>query len=173
MRPYGSPKALEERRRRAVVLVTRHLSLHEVARRIRCDPSSVLRWRDAVRREGADALRAKPAPGRPCRLTRRQKERLVGLLLKGAMANGYRTELWTTLRIAELIRRQMGVVYHRNHVGKLLHGLGWSPQKPERRALERDEEAIARWKRAVWPRLKKTPRGWGPICSSSTNRAFC
>ena len=86
--------------------------------------------------------------------------------------HGYRTELWTTLRIAELIRRHMGIVYHRNHVGKLLHELGWSPQKPERRAIERDEEAIARWKRTVWPRVKKTPRGWGPISVSSTNRAF-
>jgi transposase len=159
MRPHGSPKALEERRRRAVALLGQHRSLHEVARRIGCNPSSVMRWRNAMRRGGADALRAKPAPGRPCRLTRRQKERLVGLLLQGAMAHGYRTELWTTLRIAELIRRHMGVAYHRNHVGKLLHDLGWSHQKPERRALERDEEAIAQWKRGVWPRLKKTPRG--------------
>ncbi len=172
MRPHGSPKALEERRRRAVALLRQHRSLHEVARRIGCNPSSVMRWRNALRRGGADALRAKPAPGRPCRLTRQQKERLVGWLRQGAMAHGYRTELWTTLRIAELIRRHMGVAYHRNHVGKLLHDLGWSHQKPERRALERDEEAIAQWKRDVWPRLKKTPRGWGPICFSSTNRAF-
>lgn len=173
MRPHGSPRALEERRRRAVALLKQHLSLYEVARRIGCNPSSVMRWRNAMSRGGADALRAKPAPGRPCRLTPRQKERLVRLLLKGAMAHGYRTELWTTLRIAELIRRHMRIVYHRNHVGKLLHDLGWSHQKPERRAMERDEEAIARWKRTLWPRLKKTPRGWGPTCSSSTNRAFC
>jgi len=98
---------------------------------------------------------------------------LVELLLDGAMAHGYRTELWTTLRIAELIRRHMGVVYHRNHVGKLLHELGWSHQKPERRAMKRDEEAIERWKRADWPRVKKTLHGWEPICFSSTNRASC
>jgi transposase len=171
MRPHGSPKALEERRRRAVALLKEHRSLHEVARQIGCNPSSVLRWRNAMRRGGPDALRAKPVPGRPCRLKPHQKERLVELLLQGAMAHGYRTELWTTLRIAEVIRRRMGIAYHRNHVGKLLHDLGWSHQKPERRALERDEEAIARWKRRVWPRLKKTPHGWEPICSSSTNRA--
>ena len=58
------------------------------------------------------------------------------------MSHGYRTELWTTLRIAELIERRFGVRYHRNHVGKLLHQLRWSPQKPETRAMERDEEAI-------------------------------
>lgn len=173
MRPHGSPKALEERRHRARTLLKQKLSLHEVARRIGCNPSSVMRWRDALRKGGRDALRAKPAPGRPCRLGAKQKQRLVRMLLKGAMAHGYRTDLWTTLRIAELIRRHMGVVYHRNHVGKLLHELGWSHQKPERRAIERDEEAIARWKRTVWPRVKKTPRGWAPTCFSSTNRAFC
>jgi transposase len=173
MRPHGSPKALEERRRRAGALLKERLSLYEIARRIGCHPSSVTRWRNAMRRGGADALRARPAPGRPCRLTLRQKERLVELLLQGAMAHGYRTELWTTLRIAELIRRHMGVVYHRNHVGKLLHELGWSHQKPERRAMERDEETIERWKRTDWPRVKKMPHGWEPICFSSTNRASC
>src|SRR4030042_4849639 len=99
MRPYGSPEALEERRRRAVALLKEHRSLHEVARQIGCDPSSVLRWRNAMRRGGPDALRAKPVPGRPCRLKPRQKERLVELLLQGAMAHGYRTELWTTHRM--------------------------------------------------------------------------
>ena len=84
------------------------------------------------------------------------------MLLKGARAHGYRTELWTTLRIAELIRRYTSITYHRNHVAKLLHQLGWSHQKPERRALERDEDRIAEWKRTVWPRVKKTPRGWAP-----------
>jgi transposase len=138
-----------------------------------CDPSSVMRWRNALRTGGREALRAKPASGRPCRLSAKQKQRLVAMLVKGAMAHGYRTELWTTLRIAELIRRHMGIAYHRNHVGKLLGQLGWSHQKPERRAIQRDEEAIARWKRTAWPRVKKTPRGWEPISSSSMNRASC
>jgi transposase len=173
MRPHGSPKALEERRCRALTLLNQKLSLNEIARRIGCNASSVMRWRDAVRTGGREALRAKPAPGRPCRLTVKQKQRLVRLLLKGATAHGYRTELWTTLRIVELIRRHMRIAYHRNHVGKLLHQLGWSHQKPERRAIERDEEAIARWTRTVGPRVKKTPRGWEPISSSSMNRASC
>jgi transposase len=171
MRPHGSPKSLEERRRRVVAFLKQKLSLHEIARRIGCHASSVLRWRDAVRSGGPEALRAKPAPGRPPRLTAKQKARLVQLLAQGAMAHGYRTELWTTQRIAALIERRLGVRYHRNHVGKLLHRLGWSHQKPERRALERNEAAIAEWKRSVWPRVKKTPHGWGPTSSSSTNRA--
>ena len=74
-------------------------------------------------------------------------------------------QLWTTQRIAELIERHLGVHYHRNHVGKLLHQLGWSHQKPERRAIERNEAVIAEWKQSVWPRVKKTPQGWQPTSS--------
>jgi transposase len=130
-----------------------------------------MRWRNALRSGGQDALKAKPAPGRPSHLTLKQKKQLVRLLTQGAMADGYRTELWTTQRIADLIERRLGVKYHRNHVGKLLHQIGWSHQKPERRAIERDEAAIAEWKRSVWPRVKKTPQGWQPISSSPMNRA--
>jgi transposase len=82
------------------------------------------------------------------------------------MAHGYRTELWTTQRIAALIEKHFGVKYHRNHISKLLHQLGWSHQKPERRSLERNEVAIDQWKRTVWPAVKKTPQGWQPTSSS-------
>ena len=172
MRPHGSPQDLENRRRSVIALLRKNLSLHEIARRIGCHASSVLRWRNAWRRGGRVGLKAKPAPGRPPRLTLKQKGQLVGLLTQGAMAHGYRTELWTTQRIAVLIERQFGVKYHRNHIGKLLHQLGWSHQKPERRAIERNEAAIAQWKRTVWPAVKKTPRGWQPTSSSSTNPVF-
>jgi transposase len=155
MRPFGSPKQLEKRRHKAMNLVDRGLSLNEVARRIGCNASSVMRWRDERRKHGDEGLKPKPAPGRPTKLTTRQKRRLVSLLLKGALANGYHTELWTTARIAELIERTFGVSYHRDHIGRLMAGLGWSYQKPEKRALERDEEAIEEWKRREWPRIKK------------------
>ena len=171
MRPCGSPTVLEARRQRVVALLEQDLSLHEIARRLGCHASSVLRWRNAWQADGLEGLTAKPAVGRPSRLTATQKARLVRLLRQGAMAHGYRTELWTTQRIAALIERYLGVRYHRNHVGKLLHQLGWSHQTPERRALERDEAAITVWKRASWPRVKKTPRGWAPTSSSSTKRA--
>jgi len=171
MRPYGSPKSLEARRRASIRFLEQHLSLHEIARRLGCHASSVLRWRNALRSGGPEALTAKPAPGRPSRLNARQKAQLVRYLIQGAMAHGYRTDLWTTQRIANLIERRLGVIYHRNHVGKLLHQMGWSPQKPERRAIERNEAAIAEWKRSVWPRVKKTPQGWQPISFSLTNRA--
>ena len=171
MRPHGSPELLEERRRSVGTFLKQNLSLHEIARRIGCHASSVMRWRNALRSGGQDALKAKPAPGRPPRLTSKQKKQLVRFLTQGAMAHGYRTELWTTQRIADLIERRLAVRYHRNHVGKLLHQIGWSHQKPERRAVERDEAAIAEWKRSVWPRVKKTRQGWQPISSSRTNRA--
>lgn len=161
-RPQGSADLLEDRRRRALALLDSGHSLNEVGRRVGCNASSVMRWRDARRHGGEKALQVRFSPGRPWKLDKGQRKRLVRLLLQGAMAHGYRTNLWTTVRIAEVIQREFGVEYHRDHVGRLMHSLQWSPQKPERRALERDEEAIARWKRRDWPRIKKTLRGWVP-----------
>jgi transposase len=162
MRPHGSPEALEERRRRAVALLKQKLSLHEVTRRVGCHASSVLRWRNVLRSGGSKALKAQPAPGRPPKLSAKQKRVLVKLLAQGAMAHGYRTELWTTQRISTLIESWLGVQYHRNHVGKLLHQLGWSHQKPERRAVECDKAAITEWKATVWPAVKKRRKAGGP-----------
>ena len=138
-----------------MVLLETGLSLSGVARRLGCSHSSVILWRDAVRRKGRSALKAKPAPGRPTKLKPAQLKRLPALLLRGALAWGYSTDLWTTQRIAKVIEREFGVDYHRAHVGRLLDHLGWSCQKPERRALERDEEAIERWKRYRWIAIKK------------------
>ena len=162
MRPFGTPKQLEKRRFKAMELLDAGLSLNEVARRVGANPSSVMRWRDARERDPKQGLKSKPASGRPPKLSPSQKKCLTKLLLKGAMASGYRTELWTTARIAEIISRNFGVNYHRDHVGRLLASLGFSYQKPERRALERDDEAIKEWKRKEWPRVKKTPSGWAP-----------
>jgi transposase len=161
-RPRGSADLLEDRRRRALALLDSGCSLNEVGRRMGCGASSVMRWRDARRRGGEQALRVRYSPGRPLKLNPAQRKRLVDLLLQGSRAHGYRTNLWTTARIAEVIQRKFGIQYHRDHVGRLMHRLHWSPQKPERRALERNEEAIARWKQKDWPRIKKTLRGWAP-----------
>ena len=162
-RPKGSADLLEDRRKRALALLDAGHSLNEVGRRMGCNASSVMRWRDARRRGGTKALKVRFSPGRPWKLSAAQRKRLVRLLLEGPIAHGYRTNLWTTLRIAEVMKREFGVRYHRAHVGRLMHSLKWSPQKPERRALEQDGEKIKRWKRNVWPRVKKTLRGWAPI----------
>jgi len=169
MRPEGSPAELERRRLRAMALVKDGYSLNEAARRIGCNASSVMRWRDALARGGRQALRPKPAPGRPPLLTDRQKERLVSYLVQGPLAHGYRTDLWTTLRVAQVIQRKFGVKYHRDHVGRILHDLNWTCQKPEMRATQRDEAAIEAWTKRDWPRIKKTRRGWAPTSPLSTN----
>src|SRR5437667_32844 len=129
---------------------------------IRCDHVNVA----CVRRVRMPGICDPSTVGRPPRLSARQRQALLKQLLRGPMAHGYPTQLWTTQRIAEVIERRYGVRYHRNHVSRLLAQCGWTCQKPERRARERDEPAIARWKRNAWPRVKKTPFGWGPTSSS-------
>jgi transposase len=158
MRPSGSPHELEERRLRAIHLLAEGFSPVEVARQIGVDRRSVRRWKAASRKGGAHALAAKPASGRPRRLRARDLARLRRLLIKGALAAGLPTDLWTCPRVSWLIQRKFDVHYHPAHVSRLLHGLGFSPQKPTRRAVERDEERIQAWIAQDWPRVKKTPR---------------
>lgn len=167
-RPRGSPRQLEQRRYQALELLDQGYSLNEVARRVGCHASSVMRWGDARRDGGQEALKVVLPPGRPCKLSDAQRQRLVELLLQGAMVQGYRTELWTTRRIADLIEVYFDISYHRDHIRRLMHSLRWSYQKPQRRAVERDEQAIDRFKRETWPEVKKTPQGWVPTSSSST-----
>jgi transposase len=159
MRPFGSPADLEARRRRAVALLETGLGVRGVARQIGCAPASVSRWQAEVLSRGPDGLQAKPAPGRPRRLTTRQRARLLKLLLQGPIAHGFSTELWTLPRVATVISRTFGVTYHPAHVWKVLRGEGWSCQKPERRAKERDEAAIQRWRTERWPHIKKRSPG--------------
>ena len=118
-RPKGSADLLEDRRRRALALVDSGCSLNEAARRIGCGASSVLRWYHGRRRGGEKALRVRLSPGRPPTLRPKQLQRLVKLLLQGPLARGYRTNLWTTARIALLIAEEFGVDYHPHHIGRL------------------------------------------------------
>jgi transposase len=155
MRPPGSPSQLERRRRRALQLRKRGLTTSAIAEQLGCSHSSVVRWHQAYKRNGLPGLAPKPIPGRPPKLAPRQHPRLVRTLLKGPLAAGYATDLWTLDRIAHVIQRQCRVRYHPAHVWKLLRQLGWSSQKPERRALQRNERAIAYWARGVWPHIKK------------------
>ena len=158
MRPKGSAKELEQRRRMAIGLLQQGLKPAQVARAVGTSRASVTRWRQSYRRRGAPGLAGKPHPGRPPRLTARQRKRLVGLLKRGPRRHGYETELWTLRRVAEVIAQEWGVTYHPGHVWYLLRELDWTAQKPERRARERDEPAIARWRAEDWPRIKKRPK---------------
>ena len=156
MRPKGSAAELEVRRRRAVALLQKGLGNREVARMTGAASGSVTRWQEMYRIRGPDGLKANPHPGPKPRLHAGQKKQLASLLLKGPTAYGHPTALWTLERIAQLIRRRFGVKYHPDHVWRILDGMGWSCQKPERRARERDETAIQRWRQHDWPRIKKT-----------------
>jgi transposase len=157
MRPVGSAAELERRRRRAVRLLQSGHSLSAVARMVGAAVSAVWQWRETWRRSGEPGLAAKPTPGRPPRLTPRQRQRLPKLLALGPRRYGYPNDLWTTRRIAALIEREFRVGYHPAQVSRILAQLGWSYQKPERRALERNEVAIAKWKRYRWLAIKKKP----------------
>ena len=158
MRPSGTPQELEQRRRRALRLLSEGFAPVEVARQIGVDRRSVRRWKATARKGGAAAVSAKPASGRPRRLTARNLTHLRRMLIQGAQSAGLPTDLWTCPRVAWLIQRQFGVQYHPAHVSRLLHGLGFTPQKPTRRAVERDEQRIRAWIEQDWPRVKKTPR---------------
>jgi transposase len=158
MRPAGSSRALQRRRERAIELLKDGHQPCDVAAVLGVDRRSVRRWNAAYRKQGAKAMQAKPAPGRPSKLSETDRARLQQTLLRGARAAGFATDLWTCPRIAKAIARQFGVHYHVDHIGRLMRTLGWTPQKPTRRAVERDEQAIANWVKQDWPRAKKTPR---------------
>ncbi len=111
MRLPGSATVLETRRRKALALIKQGLSLNAAARRIGCAASSVMRWVRAFRHGGPEGLKVRRASGRPPRLSARQRQGLLKQLLRGPMAHGYPTELWTTRRIAEVIERRYGVRY--------------------------------------------------------------
>jgi transposase len=162
MRPPGSAQQLEKRRLRAITLLESGTSYRTVASAVGASLSNIVRWAEIYDREGSEGLKSKPIPGRPSHLTEAQQRELEKILLKGALKAGYSTDLWTLKPIAEVIKKQFAVRYHPGHVWKIMKSLGWSCQKPERRALQRDEEAIRKWKRYQWPRIKKSQRTWCP-----------
>lgn len=156
MRPKGSSAKLEQRRRDAVAMMKQGVKPAAVARALRVSLVSVGRWRRVAFDGGVAALAAKPVPGRPLKLSLTERQRIGDILLKGPIHYGYTTELWTLARVAEVIERRFGVRYHPSQVWRILLALGWSCQKPESRARERDDEAIARWRQVDWPRIKKS-----------------
>ena len=173
-RPVGQRRdvdALERRRRRAAKLFATGVPQAEVARRLTVSRQSVSRWHQTWREQGEEGLVDAGRAGRPPRLTAEQKKRVESELRKGPGAHGYATELWTLARVAEVIERITGVRYHPGHVWRLLRELGWSRQRPARRAVERDEEAIAGWIKQDWPRVKKARGAARRGSSSKTNLA--
>jgi transposase len=149
---------LEWRRFRALHLLREGWSRHDIAEALGVSRMSVSRWFACARDGGPDALRAHPSPGAPPKLSAAQKGLIPEFLWHGAEAYGFRGEVWTRARIAQVIAEEFGVRYHKGHVGKLLQELHWTPQVPIRRALQRDEEAIRGWRDDVWPELRRRAR---------------
>ena len=149
-------KALAQRRLEAAKLLKKGISQAEVARRLSVSRQSVSVWVTRFREEGKDGLKER-ALGRPRQLSDAQCAKLGKLLVQGALAQGFATELWTLPRVAKLIEERFGVRYSTGHIWHLLRRLRFSCQKPARRAIQRDEAHIERWKKRRWPALKKTP----------------
>lgn len=151
---HPSRRALEERRLRAAELFGQGLTQGEVARQLGASTSAVSRWYHTWCERGAQGLRSLGRSGPAPRLSPAQQEALVDTLGAGARAAGYATDLWTLPRIRLLIQERFGVRYHVSHVWLLMRRLGWSCQKPQKRARQRDEEAICRWVQGRWQELK-------------------
>jgi len=126
MRPFGSPKELEHRRQRAIGLLDQGYQTVDVAKALLVDRRSVRRWKSRYLNNGQKGIQAKPVPGRPPKLTPKNFGKLEKQLLKGAKSSGFPTDLWTCPRVARVIHSLFGVPYHVDHIGRLLHTLGWS-----------------------------------------------
>lgn len=146
---------LEERRMSAAPLFREGLSESEIARRLGVTPQAVHGWHKLFHRGGADALEKRLHTGRPPSLTESQKKKLAKLLLDGAATSGYSTDIWTTERVRDVLRREFGMKYTTVGIWKLLHRMGFSWQRPRRHPRERNEKGIADWLMNTWPKLKK------------------
>jgi transposase len=154
-RPIGTPEELERRRRRGVQLLHQGESPTVIAHFLGVDRSSIYRWRDRAH-QIPDALSAQPHPHPPPRLSDRQLRELEAFLVEGPQAHGWPNALWTTARVGEVIYRHFHIRYHHDHVGRFLRQrLGWTPQKPQRKARERDEKAILDWQSQTFPRIAR------------------
>jgi len=147
----------EGRRLRARELSQCGWSQAAIAEALGVTPGAVSQWLSRARQGGVAAPYRRKAAGPKPQLSSEQRARLPELLERGAEAYGFRGDIWTRGRVAEVIWREFGVRYTPTHVGRILRNCGWTLQKPIRRARQRDEEAIRRWREERWPEVKKRP----------------
>jgi transposase len=161
---------LQARRLQAAELFAAGVTQAEVARQLEVSAQAASVWHGRWKDGGTDALRSRGPSGPAPRLSDAQLATVEQALLDGAAANGFVGELWTLDRISLVIERLTGVQHHPAHVWALLrHRLGWTVQRPKRRAAERDQDAIDRWVKERWPAIKQTPNGAEPAWSSLTS----
>ena len=159
---------MAKRRLKAAKLFAEGKNASEVARLLGVRRQSAHGWLQSWEATGEAGLQSKGPAGPKSKLSEAQLEAVAEALVAGPEAHGYATALWTLPRVAKLIKDRTGEQYHPGHVSRLLHSLGFSCQRPTRRAIERNEADIAEWKRVEWPRLKKKPAAKGAPSSSST-----
>jgi len=163
VRTPGTAAQLEAQRLQiAVLLEEGSLSNQEIADAIGVHLSTVKRCRAAIQQGGVAALAAKPHSGPTPKLTPQQQQQLLAVLALGALAAGYSSELWTCPRVAEVVLQKFGVSYHPDHLGRILHDLKCTPQKPRAVDPRQDQATVEQWRDVTWPRLKKiAPAGGG------------
>lgn len=149
----------EARRFRAAQLAEKDWSPTRIAKALGVSVSAVCQWLKILREHGEDALHSQKIEGRPPRVDAAQRAALLELLQQGAEAHGFQGDVWTSQRVSALLAARFGVTLQERQVRRLLHQMGWSRQKPTRRAEQRDEAAIEQWERRRWPTLKKRPNG--------------
>lgn len=154
-------KELEKRRLRAGRLLLKGLPQAEVARRVKVARSTVCGWAKHLEAGGLAALRSSGPRGRPGSLEQQDLRALKKILLKGALASGFATEVWTLGRVRAVLAEQFGVRLSESQISRVLGAMGFSCQRPARRAVQRDEQAVREWKTKRWPTLKKTPQKRG------------
>jgi transposase len=148
----------EWRRFRAVHLQQEGWYQRDIAQALDVSENTVSRWLARVRHGGVHALQAKPIPGRSPQLSPAQRDLIPEFLWHGPEAYGFRGQVWTCARVACVLEEEFGIRYHKGHVSRLLRQLGWTPQTPIRRAIQRDEAAIKRWREQTWPELWRKAR---------------
>jgi transposase len=165
-----TPDWKEMRRWRALELKRDGWSQQEIAEALGVTKVAVSQWMAAVQKHGAMSLQTRPHLGATPKLTPEQLKLIPEFLSHGAEAYGFRGEVWTCRRIAQVIAREFSVTYHKDHVSRLLKALRWTPQKPMERAAQRDEEKIIEWRSETWPGLKKKRGASSARPSLLTNR---
>lgn len=165
MRSKGTAAELEARRRLAVERVGEGWAQKDVAAFLGVHRVTVAKWVARHRADKDAGLKAKPTPGRPRFLTPAQERKVLAWLAESPTRHGFDTDLWTARRVAELILQKLGVRFHPNYLREWLSKRNYSPQKPARRARQRDQARIDRWVAEDWPRIQKR-RGTNTLTSS-------
>ncbi|WKZ45818.1 MAG: IS630 family transposase [Anaerolineales bacterium] len=170
MRPYGTSEQLQVRRDQAINLLKQGKTVAEVAAQLKVTERTVYRWKYEQKYGKPKSERP---PGKPAYLSKEQLQQLEKELLKGAYAHGYSEDYWTLDRIGHLIWDLFQVRYTPSGVWRLLQKMGWSCQKVQRLAIQRNDEKIRRWKRWVWPKIKKKWRLLKAILLLIDEAGFC